>query len=537
MGSTNVGAFGGAALATPAVVNTKNAATGAGESLTGRTVQNAPRGYAPAVQTLARAGTRVERLASSDAPWVYALAGVLFAAVAFLARLGSITDPLDRDEGVYLYVGHTIVSGGMPYTDAADNKGPVTFLLFAGIDLVAGQSATVVRLLLLVFAALAALAVAIYVAHFAGRRAGLVAGLIFAALSVTLDGDQPNTERWGACLMAGAWACSATGGVRAAVGAGALSAAAAGMNVGFLAIFPIVFFEMWRADAPTGLGRRALAFALGGAVVAVPIFVWITAGGALTALAEQAGGQAYQGTSGASFADRLAPSHLLDFQGRVLFAAGVLGSLVALRHPRLRAPAIGALLFIIVMWACVQLSGDDTETRLYYLAVPGIAVGIAVGCLALWATRAPVLRVAAVAAVAGLVVAHAVVPQVRDIGEEPWPDDPDLELAYPAARFIKAHTEPDDPIFVAGSLGQLYWLADRRAPTRFFHVFPLRWRPEYEEERNRELFANPPVALAFLPGAGQRDNQYHIVPELLERFPYRLAYDVDEARIWLLRQE
>ena len=478
---------------------------------------------------------RLERLASSASPWFYPLTGVLFAVVTLVSRIGSITDPLDRDEGVYLYVGHTIVSGGMPYTDAADNKGPVTFLLFAGIDLVAGESATVVRLVLVVFAALGALAVGMYVARFAGRRAGLVAGLIFAALAPVLKGDQPNTERWGACLMAGAWAAAAAGGVRAALAAGALSAAAAGMNVGFLAIFPIVLFELWRADATSGLAKRVLAFALGVAVTAVPIFVWITAGGAFTAFVEQAGGQAYQGTSGASLAERLAPSHLLDFQGQVLFAAGVLGSVVALRHPRLRAPAIGALLFIIVMWSRVQLSGYDTETRLYYPAVPGIAVGIAVGCLALWSTRARVLRVAAVAAVAGLVGGYVVVPQLRDIGEQPWPDDPDLRLAYPAARFIEAHTEPDDPIFVAGSLGQLYWLADRRAPTRFFHVFPLRWRPSYEDERNRELFANPPVALAFLPGAGQRDNQYHIVPELLDRFPYRLAYAVDDARIWLLR--
>jgi len=478
---------------------------------------------------------RVERLASSDAPWSYALAVVLFAAVALVGRLGSITDPLDRDEGVYLYVGHTIVSGGMPYTDAADNKGPVTFLLFAGIDLIAGQSATVVRLVLVVFAALGALGVAIYVAHFAGRRAGLVAGLVFAALAPTLGGDQPNTERWGACLMAGAWAGAATGGVRAAFAAGALSAAAALMNVGFLTIFPIVLFELWRADAASGLGRRALSFALGVAVTAVPIFVWITVGGAFTAFVEQAGGQAYQGSTGASIGERLAPSHLFDFYGKGLFAAAVLGSLVALRHPRLRAPAIGALLFVIVMWARVQLSGYPPADGLYYPAVPGIAVGIAVGCLALWSTRARVLRVAAAAAVVGLVGAYVVVPQLRAIGEQPWPDDPDLRLAYPAARFIEARTRPDDPIFVAGSLAQVYWLADRRAPTRFFHVFPLRWRSEYEDERRRQLFARPPVALALLPGAGQRDNQYHIVPELLDRFPYHLAYDVDEARIWLLR--
>ena len=39
--------------------------------------------------------------------------------------------PLNNDAGQYLYVGRTLLDGGTPYVDAANNKGPVTYGLFA----------------------------------------------------------------------------------------------------------------------------------------------------------------------------------------------------------------------------------------------------------------------------------------------------------------------------------------------------------------------------------------------------------------------
>ena len=158
-----------------------------------------------------------------------------------------------------------ILDGGAPYADAADNKGPLTYLLFAGIRLVSGISTTGVRLTLVAFAALTALAVAAYVSRFAGRGAALVAGAACALLGSTpkLEGPDPNTEQYGVAPLAAAWWLSARGTVGSAAGAGALSAAGMLMNPGFAPVVLVVAIGLWfqggseqRAAAVPGGGRR-----------------------------------------------------------------------------------------------------------------------------------------------------------------------------------------------------------------------------------------------------------------------------------------
>src|SRR3954468_12098327 len=102
-----------------------------------------------------------------------ALSGLLaFALVAGIARGGNYEAPVIGDLGQFLYVGDVVAHGGAPYLDAAFNKGPLTALLFAAIAPLADSSTTVVRLSAVPFAAATALALAAYVARYAGRRAG-----------------------------------------------------------------------------------------------------------------------------------------------------------------------------------------------------------------------------------------------------------------------------------------------------------------------------------------------------------------------------
>ena len=131
--------------------------------------------------------------------------------------------PLINDTGQYLYVGETMLDGGTPYVDAANNKGPVTYLLFALIELVSGTH-PVARSArrCCVFAGLAALALAGYVAHYAGRAAGVVAGVTLALLAgaPALQGSDPNTEQFGIAPMVGAWYLATRGSARTAAAAG-----------------------------------------------------------------------------------------------------------------------------------------------------------------------------------------------------------------------------------------------------------------------------------------------------------------------------
>ena len=111
-------------------------------------------------------------------------------------------------------------------------------------------------------------------------------------------------------------------------------------------------------------------------------------------------------------------------------------------------------------------------------------------------------------------------------------------LVYPVSAFIRSHTSPSDTIYMAGGLPSqeatgapgVYWLADRFSPTIFIDTPPSRWIPSgYASQRRWELLTHPPKAIGLMP-------QYQVDPDLrdvLRRYRYRLAYEINGARVWL----
>jgi hypothetical protein len=70
--------------------------------------------------------------------------------VAGFAAIGSLTWPLGRDQGIFAWVGEVILRGGLPYRDAWDIKGPLSYYYYA-LGLAAfGHSALAIRILDLV---------------------------------------------------------------------------------------------------------------------------------------------------------------------------------------------------------------------------------------------------------------------------------------------------------------------------------------------------------------------------------------------------
>jgi hypothetical protein len=60
-----------------------------------------------------------------------AVAFIVIVALYVALRLPGIGVPLDRDEGVFGYMGQLILDGGLPYRDAVDHKPPVSFYINA----------------------------------------------------------------------------------------------------------------------------------------------------------------------------------------------------------------------------------------------------------------------------------------------------------------------------------------------------------------------------------------------------------------------
>jgi hypothetical protein len=461
-------------------------------------------GWATAGQAVAARGRRL----AARHPGLSGL--LLFGFITAVCRPASYRTPIGRDGGAYLYMGDVILHGGTPYLDAANNKGPTTFLLFAAIRFVSGTSVVAVRLTLLCFAALAALALAGYVGRLAGRNVGLLAGIAFALLSATapFPGDDPNSEQYGIAPMVGSWYFATLGGWCSAAAAGALAGAASAMNPAFAVVVPFAAWELWRARGPSPRGIRFGAAVAGAIAVLGPLALWLGLAGALPDFWIQVGGQISGATHNSIQYQRLlggggvsnAPWYVVPAPG--LWALGVVGCAVALRDPRLRRVAIPALLWIVVGLLRVKLATYEYPHH-YYPALAGIVAGIAVGIAALW--QAGTARRVALAALvlAAPVWGFVLQPQLDALRTPSYLRSSlgfQWGIAYPLAQYVDRHTRPDEGLYVVGSRGEIYWLADRRAPTRFFDDFPVQAHPQYGPEQIRDLLRHPPAAVVMAPG-------------------------------------
>jgi hypothetical protein len=477
-----------------------------------------------------------------------ALAGFgAFTLVAGLVRVADYAKPLSSDPAQFLYVGETIGRGGMPYADAAFSKGPLTAALFAVIDPLVGTSPTAVRLTVVPFAALAALALAGYVAHHAGRAAGVLAGLVCAAFSglESFEGAEVKSEEFGVAPMFGAlWLATRQGGA-AAAGAGALVACAALINPALGLIALPVAAELW-LGAPRD--ARALRLALAGAGALAPVALaalWLVVGGALGDALSQMGEQVKSsGSDAQSFAEPLKQLRqgtgdegnslaLAELRGNLpssaLWVMALVACAAAARERRLRQAAAVVVVVLAAVLLRVKLSSYEFNYH-YYPAVPAIAGAIALGTASLWRVRTLDRVVLAAVILAFPLWALVIRPQKQLLAQEPAARLPSAARAEPVADFVRSHTASGGPIFVAGGRAEVYWRAERRAPTRFFDVHGLT-SVEDVAERDSDLARNPPAAVAVMSPDRLRDDPG--LTRLVRRDAYGLTYDTAGSRVWL----
>ncbi|HEX8085550.1 MAG TPA: hypothetical protein VF529_14755 [Solirubrobacteraceae bacterium] len=474
----------------------------------------------------------------------------LLAGLAAVTRLSSWRKPLATDTGQYLYIGDLVLDGGTPYTDAVNNKGPMTYVLFALIRLGAGTSMTAVRVVLLAFAVLAALALGAYVARFTDRATGAVAAAgfaVFAALPA-FQGDDPNTEQIGIAFVVGSWWLATRPPARRAFAAGAAAAAAVAMNPAFAVVLPFTAWEVWRArDAAAPGGTKRLASALAGAVaVAAPLLLWLLARGALDEMWHHVVEFA-RGRADGSISEDAVPARSVDASGEPgafevpaqgFWVVGIAGLLLALTDARARRVAVPMLAWVVVGWARVKGATYEFPHH-YYPVLPGLVAGLALGAARLWAlTSRPRVRYAIAAVAIALPAAQWVARPERDALDVParlrWGKEfGSFALAYPVAAFVRAHTAPGDRILVAATDPEVYWLADRRASTPYFDVFPLRRERRLVGARANDVAYDPPKAIVAMPDAEESDPWF---PALLDLHEFPPAYEADGARVWLLKR-
>jgi 4-amino-4-deoxy-L-arabinose transferase-like glycosyltransferase len=456
--------------------------------------------------------------------WPFAV----LAAALLLARLPSLVQPAGGDQGIYAYVGESILRGDVPYRDAWDQKPPGVHLTYAAMFAV-WRNESVVATADLVAAGLIALLLVALGRRLTGRTgAGVVGALVFLLL-----GD-PSFQRLGglwvraqaetfvalvvtAALLAALVAVESAGdahGERRAfawrVAAGILLGLAflykynAGAYVlPAVAIFLVAVPDAHRSD-PRNRGARVLirrlpALVLGFVVPLAGVGAWLAVNGALEDL--------FQATvvynvkySGETYAGAWeAVRYLLVFPVRharvdaLWFVGGIGSALLVVASFSNRRMAI-APMWVAAACLSIAVNGSRELPQYFVQAAPALALAAGMG----WV----LLRRALGTRLSTLVVLLLAIGVARVNQFDKWADSIGRDIGYlrgrtprseylarfggqrPTDKFsalastelgdrLKVETGPSDRVLVLGFSPNALVRADRRSASRFFWSRPL----------------------------------------------------------------
>jgi 4-amino-4-deoxy-L-arabinose transferase-like glycosyltransferase len=445
-------------------------------------------------------------------------------ALTFVLRLPAFFTPVFNSDETFLATqAHVLNDGGTLYEDAIDRKPPIVPYVYAAtFSFFETTALWSVRVVAMLAVALTALLLAIEARRRYGERAGWIAGILFVVAMVSFapqDGQAANFEVFMLPSMTAAILFARRG--RGFLAGVAIAAATLAKQTGAATLLPVLYL-IARAR-----GKRGVAGVLAG--FSIPT--------ALVALA-------------------MGPSQLLYWT--------VMGNGSYVGMKTMSTVVLTTFLFMTGMWAICNLpllwkvpsawkqrklfalDGErDTDLWLWVLsAAVSVAVGLrffghyylqllpplallAAGALsrgsALWARRA-----VAFALVIGFLFSAA------GYFIRPGVPEPNYESV---ARYLSTTTNPDDPIYVWGSVPEIYWASGRRPATRFLTssfmtgTYPGRppedantgadtqsaWDDFYED-----FTAHPPKFFVDTSPAKLRGAQYYPISD----FP-RLAHIVD----------
>jgi 4-amino-4-deoxy-L-arabinose transferase-like glycosyltransferase len=404
---------------------------------------------------------------------------VVAMALVVMVRLPwSVVDVLDWDESAYFVVAQDILDGGVPYVTTSEHKGPLLFFILAAVIKVAGTNIFLIRMF-----TTAVVCCTMLVVYWIGRR--LLSGVFSVVPAVAcglflsnshMEAMASNSELFMMLPAVAAWYCYVEFRRRQAwwklffSGLFTASAILIKPSAFFtVCLIPLAFcLEAAARKQVPALARQVISYA-GGAALPCLIFV-------------------------AYFAVHHGLREFLDIYGYhcryvSLVPAGeglinlgrYLRVIVYKRPDPITLLALGSLVFIglrggyapeekKVVWSVVALTlfslgGVYLGRRIrahYFLqmAFPfSLLIGLAVGFMGL--REGDLRKLTALF----LLFAAAIVFNPRPLQVyPPW----ETGAPYRAAQYIRAHTGPEDTIFVLGGQPVIYFFAHRRAPVKYF---------------------------------------------------------------------
>lgn len=459
----------------------------------------------------------------------------LLALIALIWIPAGLAMPLARDQGIFAWVGQTILRGGLPYVDAWEHKGPAAHFLNAAAIGLFGPTSVGIRIFDFVLLA-GTIGGLVVLARRRDPLWGWIAGLLLVL--VCGGGGYWHTAQpdgWSALglLLATALVWHKPGHPLAALFAGALLGLAVMVkpNYGLMGILPVIGYG-WRDEQ----GRRhwrelALCITGGGAVAAAFAAIFLVAGHAREAwdavvvfnLQSHVEGPALQWRQiGRALWTAVWWSDGNVYTVRLLHLLAIVGVFLLWRSDRRGAALLSC------GWFLAWVIGLSQNKGFYYHYVP--MYGFA-ALLAAQAVRSAVrpqtgprdrlrnaLHVGVAASVALLVIVARPLPFAARwwgmaLGMLPvpayeaqfcLPEVSSRDFCHVAVRetaaFLRTNLAPDDGMYVWGYEALLYFEAQRWSPTRFGFNYPMAvgspdWKASVRREVLAALQSRPPKAI------------------------------------------
>lgn len=470
---------------------------------------------------------------------VLSLAGL---ALVIVLGLPTIIIPFATDQVWFALGARTILDGDQLYRDFWDQKPPLIYLLYALPFAVAGEHMEAVRVFDLLNVCVAMLGVFLLGKRLFNERSGVFAAALyaFAYLAWTAPSDLAETEAFMAAPLAFAFVLYLPDDTRRDA---PLRAAAAGalLSVAFAFKAPAVLFVLGlpaaelllRSDgrwSKEGAVLRLGLAALGFAVLPVALALYMAAGGVIHDFIDiqrnyTAHYNTYRSLSAVSQL-RFMLDTTWEFIARASFlVVPAVGALFVafFRSREARGVVLLALLTLLGVAAIWWQAKMFSYHWLVLLPLLALLAGYALDeAAALFGRLRPPRALGAYALLSVTLIVLAY-PTLRDTYDDyrvllRYADGSmsrrDVETHYhplyepnhEVVDYVKAHSGPNDRVFVWGLWPQVYFWLDRPLVDRFLVNSGLRatWAPNsWREELMRDLSADPPRFFAIARGDNQ----------------------------------
>jgi hypothetical protein len=476
---------------------------------------------------------------------------------AAAVRLRLLDFPLERDEGEYAYMGQQILQGTPPYLESCNMKWPGTYMAYAAIMAVFGQSPAGIHAGLI----LVNLTSNVLLFVLARRVGGPWCGVVAAGFNSLVSLSEPTLGLAGhathfVVVFALAGLVQLTGNrssttTRRVFGAGVLFGLAAlmkqpGAIFGVFAVAWLVWRELVHRERNGGrLARQLVTLCGGGALPLAITALWLWWSGAWPNFwlwtVEYAGAYATQISLAKGFLFLRSISVELWQGAPWLWGLSGLGLLLLFCHRPLQSWRGFVAAFTVFSFAAV-CPGLYFRGHYFLLFLPaaGLLAGIATRGLSDWAGqwnkqgRLAALPALLVVSASGQALWTGRTLYFRDSPTQAcahlYHDNP-FVASIEIGRYLRTHTDPQARIAIIGSEPQICFYAQRRSATRFLYTYPLMERQPLatamRQEFIREVETSKPDYAVFFRTAKSWGAGPSPAPEIFHWFDHYQAEQME----------